>query len=204
MLRGPQEEPVGRYVTLDEMKLVMRSPENPEAVSFLDGTLDDDLLRLLDTAEEEADAYCGRTFTPPAAEEVRSYPVHTGGLVLTDDVATSQGMRVATDTGQQLQFMAGWNWYTGAGPNARRPGRNLTVYGCGPGPVTVTARYGWPNGPPSAVKSAVMLRVNRLFARQSTAALGVVTADLAVPVYLPRVDADWQQLLAPYCGPGRY
>ena len=188
-----------RYTDAATVKQALRAPQNAQARTWADRELDPLIEASIGAAEELIDSTCGRSFDPaPEEPEARDYWATHPRLLVVDD-ATGDNTTVAVN-GVEVVW---WRWETP--PWETRPARRLVAVPphrwplASEGPVTVTARWGWP-AVPASVRTAATLMASRYFRRLDTP-LGLVdVGDMAA--YVPRLDPDVKTLLAPFCGPG--
>ena len=176
-------------------------------------TEDDTVLQMaLDAAEEQVDAYTGRTFAADPAPTVRIYEADSPSYLDVDPITSTTGLVVRTDDNADGVFETTWTLNTDyrlepvnalvegiAWTRLRGLGTRLFprhVYRPG---VEVTARFGWPGDVPAAVKQAVLLQASRLFLRRG-APFGVAgSPDMGSEVrLLAKLDPDVEALVRPY------
>lgn len=192
---------VNGYCTLAEVKAALRLTDN----------VDDSLLeKAIESASRRIDGYCGRWFYKTSATAVTVYPQNIYFLQFPNDVASTTGLIVKTDTsgdGTYATTLTLGTDYIVEPTNATLrgypyqniqmvSGQTFPLYVTPSFPtVQVTAQWGW-NAIPSDVSQACVLLAMRQFARLN-AALGVVGfADMALQVRA--VDPDVRDLLNQY------
>ena len=192
---------VNGYCTLAEVKSALRLTDN----------VDDSLLeKAIESASRRIDGYCGRWFYKTSATAVTVYPQNIYFLQFPNDVSSTTGLIVKTDTAGDGTYATTLTLGTDfiiEPTNATLRGypyQNIQMVGGQTFPlyvtpsfptVQVTAQWGW-NAIPSDVSQACVLLAMRQFARLN-AALGVVGfADMALQVRA--VDPDVRDLLNQY------
>ena len=194
---------MGNYVALSELKSALG----------ITGSGDDAFLNLaIDSAEGSIDDLCGRVFTAAGSASARTYRAQPY-VCVTDDVSSTSGLVVKTDTTGNGEFNTTWaatdyqieplnDLAKGRGINVfRAVGSELfPVYGDGLAAVEVTARWGWPSVPDNVKQAALMLSA-RLFGRKSSP-MGVIGVGEFGPVRISRSDPDVAMLLMDYRRPG--
>jgi hypothetical protein len=192
---------VNGYCTLAEVKAALRLTDN----------VDDTLLeKAIESASRRIDGYCGRWFYKTSATAVTMYPQNIYFLQFPNDVSSTTGLIVKTDTAGDGTYATTLTLGTDfiiEPTNATLRGypyQNIQMVGGQTLPlyvtpsfptVQVTAQWGW-SAIPSDVSQACVLLSMRQFARLN-AALGVVGfADMALQVRA--VDPDVRDLLNQY------
>jgi hypothetical protein len=193
---------VNGYCTLAEVKAALRLAPSD--------TQDDALLEnAIEGASRRIDGECGRFFYKTTATPVSIMPRDSYYIML-DDIATTSGLIVKTDTTGNGVFDTTWTLgvdYQMEPLNAliiQRPYRRISAIGSKTFPLTVmpnppttqiTAQWGW-NAIPNDIREASILLAMRGFARYN-AALGVVGfGDMAISVRA--VDPDVRDMISPY------
>lgn len=177
-------------------------------------TADDTALTLaVDSASQQVDNFCHRTFTADAMPTTRYYSATDYLTLDIDPISTANGLVVQTDEDGNGTFETTWtvgtdfrldpvNAAAGAEPYTRLVGlgtRWFPMLQYRPG-VLVTASYGWPGGTaPAAVKEATLIQASRLFKRKD-APFGVAgSVEFGSEMrLLARLDPDVESLLRPY------
>ncbi len=145
------------YVTVPELKSYLR----------IDDTADDVLLAVwVTTASRAVDTFCHRQFGQVDTLEARTFrpcwDAAGGYSVEIDDLQDVDGLLVLDSAGIPVLT------YTLAPDNAPQRGRPYTrLAAAGPGPLTITALWGWA-AVPAAVKSATLLQAARFAARRDS------------------------------------
>lgn len=190
---------MGDYLALSDLKSALG----------ITSSSDDTFLNLaIDACEEAINGYCGRKFTQDGSASAKTYraqPYYT----VTDDISTTSGLVVKTDTSGDGTFDQTWtasDYQLEPLNNLAdsRPVRNLRavgdytfpVYGDGLVSVEVTAQWGWP-AIPSAVKQAALLLAARFYGRKASP-MGVIGVGDFGPVRISRSDPDVAALLADF------
>lgn len=181
-----------------------------------DGKLSVPLLEQAITATSRAiDQHCGRRFWQDATVQVRVYRPLDAWSVVVDDISTTTGLVVATDTGHDGTYATAWDaadyqleplnadadggayaWTQVAAVGSLRfpcqgyPSRHRRRPA-----VRVTARFGW-SAIPDDVNEAAILKAVSLF-RRKDAPFGVAGFGDFGAVRIRR-DPDVEALLAPY------
>ena len=170
--------------------------------------------RAINAASRSIDQHCRRRFFADSSATARVFRSEGWDLCYVDDISTTTGLVVKTDTSDSGTFDTTWaasdyelapiNGVSSAGEawpyealraveSRRFPwGRRSTV--------EVTAVWGWPAVPVS-VTEACLLLASRLYRRRQSPE-GVVGFGEFGPVRLTRSDADVAELLRPYCRVG--
>lgn len=186
------------YATLAELKTALR----------INDYIDDDALeRAVEGASRRIDGVCDRRFYLDATATARTYYASTAWYCPVDDIGTTTGLVVKTDTDGSGTYGTTWSAtdYELAPLNNLAKGAPVTsIRGVGqmfpthtsPAPVQVTAKWGWPEVP-HAIREATILLAGRMFKRTDSL-LGVAggAGDFVVPVM--RFDSDIEELVAPY------
>lgn len=161
------------YASLSELKLALR----------IDDTNDDTLLTLaLNAADSLIDAHCDRTFVAEVSASARSF-TPSGGRVDVDDFYTTDGLIVAVGGNLIPAYVENVSAGYRVGPdNAPEYGEPYTFieydYGAAltwgwwvwsrHNRVSVTAKWGYAENVPQAVKQAALLQASRLFSRRNS------------------------------------
>lgn len=174
-------------------------------------TLTTELLeRAINATSRSIDKWCGRRFWQDGTVQVRTYRPEDPYEAWTDDISTTTGLIVKTDTSGDGTYATTWSstdyqleplnanvqdaayawWrlvaidrYTFPTPT-RRP------------TLQVTAKFGWPVVPPE-VEEACLLRAAAIFKR-SEAVFGIAGFGEFGVVRIGRQDPDVVELLSPY------
>lgn len=172
-------------------------------------SLDDAELRLsLESASRWVDSYCDRHFYRTAPEARYFTPVN--GTLWVDDLATLDGLIVASDTGNDGLYATTWTTsdYHPVAPESAaepRPWTRLATVGtlswpCHTyrPPVQVTGEWGWPSVP-AAVSQATLIMAARLHLRRDSPTGVLGGFDAFGPVRVgTRLDPDVESILAPF------
>lgn len=186
------------YATLDELKAALRITD------YID---DAALERSVEGASRRIDGVCDRRFYLDTTATARIYRATSPWRVDVDDIGTTTGLVVKTDSDGSGAYGTTWaaTDYELGPLNALAQGRpvyqvnavsQLFPTHVMPSPVQVIAKWGWPTVP-DAIREATILLAGRMFKRQDSL-LGVAgVGDLgALPVM--RFDSDIEELVAPY------
>lgn len=168
------------------------------------------LERAINSASRSIDQHCRRNFYVDSATSSRVFRPEGWDLVYVDDIATTTGLVVETDTSDNGTFDTTWattdyeldppNGISSSGEawpftaikavdSRRFPyGRRSTV--------RVTATWGWAAAPPS-IEQACLLLAARIYRRRQSPE-GVIGFGEFGAVRLTRQDADVADLLMPY------
>lgn len=167
----------------------------------------------IQTASRRIDAICGRRFWKDASATARTFSPLTPEIVLIDDVSSTAGLVVASDTQDDGTYDQSWTLSTDyvvaprnqlvaglAWPitELRTVGR-VTKYWpprSARGSVRVTAVWGWPSVP-DAVQTAALLVAKDLFKRPESLTGGYIGLDGWGPARL-REDPAVMEMLRPF------
>lgn len=193
---------VNAYATVAHLRTHM-TDEN----SIADTTM---LERALNTASRQIDAVCGRRFWLDGAATVRTYKPTEPDIAWVDDIASTVGLIVETDTDDDGVFDETWDSdeYELEPANADSDGGayawwRLRAVGDLLFPTTsrrrrlrVTALHGWSSVPPD-VEQACLLRAAGLYKRRDSPQ-GIAGFDGFGAVLRTRLDPDVAALLRPF------
>lgn len=173
------------------MRLALRVPDDPAALSWQDATWTTALETALDAAEALIDEHCDRTFDE--ATESRDFAADDKQFL---DVGDWQTISAITESSVAVDADA----WRAAVPAVRiRPNVGLVrTTGEWAPTVTVAGTWGWAEVPAPVVQATIMTAA-RLFKRLDSP-LGLTTI-AGEGAYVSRVDRDVAMLLAPYCRP---
>ena len=178
---------------------------------------DDDVIldRALASASRWVTAHCARDFNQADSATARRFYPRNDGTVDVDDIASTTGLVVATDEGDDGAYEITWTIDTDYmleplnGVMDGIPGwpytriRRMEVYTWPTGwqyrpPVRVTAIWGWP-AVPSPVKEATLIQAARIYKRRDSpdGVLGGL-GDFGPVRVGTRIDPDVEALLFPY------
>ena len=187
------------YCTLGELKAVMRIMD----------TVDDELLEArISEASRVIDQHCDRRFYADGTATARVYVANAYNLVFVDDVSTTTGLVVKTDsTGDGTYATTMTAAQIQSEPlNATSKGLPITSIRttssgafptvAAPAGVQVTAKWGWP-AVPEPVKSACILLAGRLVKRGDSL-LGVAGFGDLGAITVRAIDPDVERMLRPY------
>ena len=168
--------------------------------------------RAINAASRAIDQHSNRRFYADADPTARRFHANRWDLVRVDDISTTTGLAVAVDTTDDGTFNETWATtdYELAPINAISSSGEAWPYTsiravesrCFPtrhrrAAVEVTARWGWPSGPPAAVIEACLLLSARLYRRRQSPE-GVIGFGEFGTVRLSRTDPDIAMMLKPY------
>lgn len=193
--------PATGYCTVDDLRAQLA-----DTSSILDQALLD---RAIAAASRAVDSYCARRFWRDGAVSPRRYAVDEPDQVWIDDVASQDGLVVATDENGDGVYETVWDpsdyqlnplnadadggayaWWQVAAVDVRR----FPVYDRRAG-VQVTAEWGWSQVPDEVVEATV-LKAASLF-RRKDAPFGVAGFGEFGAVRITRQDPDVVALLDP-------
>ena len=193
------------YATTAELKSELR---------ITDADDDTQLALAVEAASEWITSWCERDFNQAATTSVRTfYP--SAGIVHVDDIATTTGLVVGVDTGDDGTYETTWTISTDftlepvngvVGGVSGHPFTRIRPTGTLSFPssltyrpsVQVTATWGWP-AVPSSVKRAALILAARLYKRRDSAE-GILggLGDFGPVRVGTRLDPDVEMLLAAY------
>lgn len=189
------------YCTLAELKATMRITDS----------VDDAILEpAIEAASRSIDARTNRRFYADANASARVYIANSSYSVQVDDISSTTGFVVQTDTDDDGTFdttlTSGVDFQT-APLNALAKGWPITsleavdtlwpVSSRYRPLVQVTARWGWPGAIPDAINQACLLLAGRLVRRYDSP-LGVAGFGDLGAMMVRRVDPDIDVMLEPY------
>ena len=187
------------YCTLADLKAVLR----------ISDTVDDSLLEArIEEASRVIDDYCDRRFYKDNSATARIYYSPSGDYVLTDDIASTAGLVVKIDTGQdgtyattltasqyQLEPLNAVSKGVSINRIMAVPAGSFPKSGM-PAPIQVTAIRGCPSIP-RPIKSACVLLAGRL-TKRGDSLLGVAGFGDLGAITVRNIDPDVQRMLSPY------
>ena len=172
--------------------------------------IDDNVLdRAINAASRQIDGRCGRRFYVDGSATARTYAPINNYLVAVDDISTTTGLIVKSDTGldgtyattlvvstdyqsEPLNCLVQGNPIT----QIRALDANFYVQADSRATVQVTANWGWPSVPVAIVEATALLSA-RIFKRYDSP-LGVAGFGDLGAITVRRLDPDVEQLIAPY------
>lgn len=176
------------------------------------GKLDAALIeKAISAASRAIDRYCGRRFWRDSVPVARVFDVCDPCRLTVDDIATTAGLAVAVDSGNDGTFSTSWtnadfqlrplNADANGGAYAwweivTVGGRYFPPSRLGRPSVRVTATWGW-SSVPDEVSSATILKATSLFKRRD-APFGVAGFTDFGAVRITKQDPDVINLLAPF------
>lgn len=198
------------YITVEDLTTHLTSMSGPT------GTNIESLERAINAGSRMIDQHCRRRFYADTVATARSYRPEDSRLVWTHDISTTTDLAVSTDTTDNGTFDTDWtssDWELDpinalSGSGEAWPYTGIRAVSSRTFPCTgrrsrveVTAKWGWPSGPPANVVEACLIMSARLFRRRQSPE-GVVGFGEFGPVRLQRTDPDVAALLMPYCKVG--
>ena len=187
------------YCTLDQLKAVLR----------VNDTVDDLLFETrIGEASRVIDDYCNRRFYADSTASARVFVAHESTTVMVDDIATTAGLIVKTDSAGDGTYATTLTAadYQVEPLNAVSRGVPIMVLRAtasgyfpitmAPAGVQVTAKWGWP-AIPEPVQSACIILAGRLVKRGDSL-LGVAGFGDLGAITVRSIDPDVQRMLAPY------
>lgn len=197
---------VNGYCTVAEIRDQLR-----DAGSQLDSDL---LEKAINATSRAIDRFCGRRFWRDAAATVRVYRPRDAQAVLVDDISTTTGLIIKTDTTGDATWATTWDaadyqleplnsdvvaggdtitpyaWWRIAAIDKTFPLHDLRVT------LQVTARFGW-SAVPDDINEAAIIKAVSLFKRKD-APFGVSSFGEFAMRISSRRDPDVAELLSPY------
>ena len=173
----------------------------------------DQIDRAINAASRAIDRYCGRRFWADTELQVRTYRPDDRCSLYVDDISTSMGLVLKTDTSLDGTFATTWDtadfqleplgadqrttafsWYQVVAVGSK-------FFPCDSRRATVqlTAKFGWSEIPDEVVEACI-LKATGLF-RRKDAPFGVAGVNDFGPVRIARKDHDVMELLAPFILP---
>jgi hypothetical protein len=186
-------------------------------LSDKDAKVDDVIVeRAINATSRAVDHWCGRRFWQDATVKIRTYRVTDYLCARVDDISTTAGLLVATDTGGDGVFETSWTINTdffleplnadADGPSyawwdlVACGSKRFPIYRTSPRPaLQVTAKFGWASIPPE-VEQAAVLRAVAIFKRKESPQ-GVAGFGDFGAIRISRQDPDVLALLAPFQRP---
>lgn len=183
-------------------------------LAISDAVDDVEIAVAVDAASEWVTSWCGRDFNVADSVSARVFYPSTRHRVAVDDIASTSGLVVAIDQGNDATYetTVAATMYQLEPVNGLVAGRSgwpytsvrlvqslhFPAYADRRAPVQITALWGWPSVP-AAVKKATLIMASRLFKRRLSpeGILGGLEGFGAVRVGT-RLDPDVEMLLAPY------
>lgn len=192
---------VNGYCTLAELKAILRVSDS----------VDDTMYEAaIEAASRSIDTRTNRRFYADANATARVYIASSSYSVQVDDISSTTGLVVQTDTDDDGAFdttlTSGVDFQT-APLNALVKGSPITsleaidtlwpISSRYRPLVQVTARWGWPGSIPDAINQACLLLTSRLIKRYDSP-LGVAGFGDLGALMVRRVDPDIEAMLEPY------
>lgn len=181
-----------------------------EHISDTNTTVSDAMIdRAVNTASRAIDRYCGRRFWKDDTVQTKTYVANGGDLLWVDDIATTTGLVIKTDTAVNGTWATTWlatdyqlEPLNGGGDGIayafwliRAIGNQSFPSYAGRGLVQVTARFGW-STVPEQVEQACLLKAAALLKRKDTPE--GITGMEAGGIRISRFDPDVVSLLGPF------
>lgn len=187
-----------------------------DQISDTSSLADSDLLeKAINAASRAIDKYCGRKFWQEATTSVRTYQIDDPYTAWVDDISTTSGLVIKTDTAGDGTFTTTWDsadyQLEPLNANVVAAGSTVTPYAWWRivaiddktfpihdrrTTLQVTARFGW-SAIPDDVNEAAILKATSLF-RRKDAPFGVAGFGEFGVVRIGRGDPDVMDLLRPY------
>lgn len=175
--------------------------------------LSNDLLdRAINAASRGIDRHCGRRFWQDATVQTRTYKPDDAYVAWVDDISTTTGLIVKTDTTGDYSWATTWTINTDYHLEPRNAAQGDTVaysytrltaiynelfpLHTYRDTLQVTAKFGW-SDIPDDINYACLLKSASLFKRRD-AVFGVAGFNQFGPVRINRADTDLLDLLRPY------
>lgn len=190
------------YCTVAQLRAHLGDDNSALAAALLE--------RAINATSRAIDRFCDRRFWQDSTTKARTYRPDDPELVWVDDIATTSGLQIATDTTGDGVFDTSWGsdeyqleplnadadgeayaWWRIAAVDTRR----FPVGGRRPR-LQVTATFGW-SAIPVDIEQAAILKAASLF-RRKDAPFGVAGFNDFGPVRISRKDPDVAELLSPY------
>lgn len=168
------------------------------------------LERAINATSRAIDKFCGRRFWIDSAVAVRVYRPELDDLAWVDDIATTTGLIVKTDSTGDGTYATTWastdyelqplnadsNGQAYAWTRIAAVDRYLFPTSGKVAPLQVTAKFGW-SAVPDEVEQACILRAAAVFKRKE-AIEGVASFEGVGVIRINRKDADVYELLYPF------
>ncbi len=174
--------------------------------------------RAINAASRQIDAHCGRRFWVDGSVVAREFAADDTGCVYTDDISTTTGLIVKTDTDGDGTFETTLTittdfrlWpFNAADAVPVRPYEKLIipgtssgyfpVYASGLPGVQVTAKFGWPAVPDDIAQACVIQAVSLL--KAPAASMGILQVGIdGIPARVPQLHPIAVALLEQYRKP---
>lgn len=193
---------VNGYATVDQLR---------EELGDTGSKIDVDRLeRALTSASRAVDDFTGRRFWQDGTVKTRTYRPESTSLALVDDISTTTGLVIKTDTGADYTWSTTWvtTDYDLEPDNADQDNaayawwriRAVGNYGFLTLPtrrtLQVTAKFGWA-AIPAEVESATLIKAIQRF-RRPDAPFGIAGFGDFGPMRISRKDPDVIELLNPF------
>lgn len=193
------------YITVDDLVEHLSSMGEPVGAEI--GLVE----RVLNAVSRKIDQHCDRRFYVDSEATARTYAAEDWDVVYVDDISTTTGLVVKTDTSDNGTFDTTWSAsdYELEPVNARSSSGEAWPYtairavdarwfpaGNRRSSVEVTATWGWP-AVPDAIAEACLLMSARIYRRRQSPE-GVIGFGDFGPIRVSRIDPDVAMLLDPY------
>lgn len=165
------------------------------------------LERAINGSSRAIDDYTGRRFWQDSTVQTRTYKVHDPYIAWVDDISTTTGLVIKTDTTGDYTWATTWTTtdYDLEPSNADKTNSafawwRIVAIDTEVFPVSarrktlqVTAKFGWPSVP-EEIEEATILKASQLF-RRKDAVLGMVNFADFGPMRISRKDHDVIELI---------
>lgn len=182
------------YITADQLR------------TYINDTLasDSDLALFMDAATSAVDQWCHRTFTADSVATARRFKTNSTRYVLVDDIYTTTGLVVKSDSANDQTFATTITDYqvepyqhdTTPIYLLRSTNTFFDISYTDNPTVEVTAKWGWASVP-KPVEMATLILAGRYY-RRKDASFGVVGFPDGGATIIPTIDKDVKDLLSPY------
>lgn len=192
------------YVTAEELREHFGDDRNQLPTGPLE--------RAIEATSRAIDRHCGRRFWPDSTVQTRTYRPDDAYIAWVDDISTTTGLVVKTDTTGDYTWATTWTINTDfhleprnidQGDTSAYSWTKIVAIDTELFPVAtyrdtlqVTAKFGW-SAVPDDIVYACLLKSASLFKRRD-AVFGVAGFNQFGPVRINREDRDLQDLLRPY------
>jgi len=188
------------YCTLAQLRTHLGDTGSTQSTELLE--------RAINAASRAIDKHCGRRFWIDSTVQVRTYRPSDGDLAWVDDIATTTGLVIKTDSAGDGTYATTWasTDYELAPENADANGQAYAWWRIGAvdrylfptlgryRPLQVTAKFGW-SAVPDEVEEACILRAASIFKRKESIDGVAGFGDLGVVRISLRRDPDVAALL---------
>lgn len=197
------------YITVDDLVEHLSSMSEPVGSEV--GLVE----RVINAVSRKIDQHCRRRFYVDSSATARVFAAESWDLVYVDDISTTTGLVVKTDTSDNGTFDTTWssteyelspvNAVSSSGETwpytaIRAVDDRWFPYANRRSSVEVTATWGWP-AVPEPVAEACLLMSARVYRRRQSPE-GVIGFGDFGPIRVSRIDPDVAVLLEPYAKVG--